>query len=165
MSISGNLIGSYSPLGNTFVLVDENGNEITGVCVDNPVVFTAGDNDVREGMVYASDGGVSTGTKKIPSYHTTEGYRIVTKGSQLWIPHEHYDYEKLQAVICAYNTSPANSVAAKKVAILNNVYDVDSTSVLSSITKDDTNARIDFGLTNDTDGMYVIRYFMYKEIY
>ena len=34
MSISGNLVGSYSQIGKTFILTDENGNELTGVVVD-----------------------------------------------------------------------------------------------------------------------------------
>lgn len=60
--ICGNMVGSYSQIGKTFVLVDENGNEITGVIVDKEVIFTATDNDVREGKVYASNDGVSIGT-------------------------------------------------------------------------------------------------------
>ena len=75
--ISGNMVGSYSQMGKTFILMDENGNEITGVVVDQETVFTATDNDVREGFVYAGDSGVSTGTKNIPSYHTTEGFKLV----------------------------------------------------------------------------------------
>ena len=60
--ICGNMVGSYSQLGKTFTLVDENGNEIIGVVVDKETVFTATDNDVRQGKVYASNDGVSVGT-------------------------------------------------------------------------------------------------------
>jgi hypothetical protein len=63
--ISGNMVGTYSAIGKTFILVDENGNEITGVVVDKETVFTATDNDVREGKVYASDDGVSVGTLQV----------------------------------------------------------------------------------------------------
>lgn len=64
--ISGNMVGSFSPIGKTLILVDENGNEIAaGVIVDSEVIFTATDSDVRKGKVYASDGGVSTGTLEI----------------------------------------------------------------------------------------------------
>lgn len=65
MSISGNMVGSYSAIGKTFILVDEDGNEITGVVVDKETVFTAKDNDVREGKVYASNDGVSVGTLQV----------------------------------------------------------------------------------------------------
>ena len=63
--ISGNMVGSYSQLGKTFILTDEYGNEITGVVVDQETVFTATDNDVREGKTYASNDGVSVGTLKV----------------------------------------------------------------------------------------------------
>ena len=60
--ICGNMVGSYSQIGKTFTLVDENGNEIVGVVVDKEIIFTATDNDVRQGKVYASNDGVSVGT-------------------------------------------------------------------------------------------------------
>ncbi len=60
--ISGNMVGAYSSLGKTFILQDEDGNEITGVVVDSEVIFTATDADVRAGKVYASNDGVSIGT-------------------------------------------------------------------------------------------------------
>lgn len=63
--ISGNMVGAYSQIGKTFILTDENGNEITGIVVDQETVFTATDSDVVEGKVYASNDGVSVGTLKI----------------------------------------------------------------------------------------------------
>ena len=63
--ISGNMVGTYSPLGKTFILVDADGNELTGVVVDSKVVFTAVDSDVKKGKVYASNDGVSTGTLEV----------------------------------------------------------------------------------------------------
>lgn len=60
--ISGNMVGTYSQLGKTLLLVDEYGNEIPGVIVSQEAVFTANDNDVRRGKVYASNDGVSVGT-------------------------------------------------------------------------------------------------------
>ena len=63
--ISGNMVGSYSSLGKTFIIQDEDGNEITGVVVDSEVIFTATDSDVRAGKVYASNDGVSIGTLEV----------------------------------------------------------------------------------------------------
>ena len=60
--INGNMVGSYSQIGKTLMLVDEDGNEITGVIVDSEVIFTATDSDVRSGKIYASNDGVSVGT-------------------------------------------------------------------------------------------------------
>lgn len=163
--ISGNMVGSYSQMGKTFILVDEDGNEITGVVVDQETVFTAGDNDVRAGMVYASDGGVSTGTKDIPIYHSTEGYKIVTNGSKFILPIPHYDYTKLQALFCSYNTSFENSVATDRVVVNNSVYPVQSFEAESEITLNTDNGYIDFGITNTSGKPYLIRYFTFKEIY
>lgn len=167
MSISGNLIGSYSPIGNTFVIVDENGNEITGVCVDNPVVFTANaSEDIREGKVAATDVGVVTGEAFIPNYVTYTGTKVITKGSSFVLHmQDDCDYTKLQAIICSFNTSLTNSVAAEQVAIEDKVFAVKSTEALSSIVKDTENSLIDFGIVNTSDNMCLIRFFMYRELY
>lgn len=165
--INGNMVGSYSHLGKTFTLVDESGAEYTGVVVENEQKFTATDNDVREGSVYASDEGASVGTKVIPAYHTTEGYKAIMVGDEFVIDlsdSDRYDYTKLQAIICPYNTSIANSVSAEKVAIDNNVYAVQSTTIVSAITKNTNNKTVSFGITNTGTVPYILRYFTYKEI-
>ena len=59
--IIGNMVGGSAQF-KTVILQDQDGNELTGVVVDSEVIFTAKDNDVRAGKVYASDNGVSTGT-------------------------------------------------------------------------------------------------------
>lgn len=166
MSIIGNMAGCYSPIGKTFIITDADGNEFTGVVVEQEQVFTATDNDVREGMVYASDNGVSTGTKDIPAYHTTEGKRLIPVGSSLTIPltlRDHYDYTSLQCVVCLYNTSFTDSVAAEKVVVENAVYPIQSTVSEATITKDHDNKAIVFGITNDGDAPLLIRYFTYRE--
>ena len=68
MSISGNLIGSYSQLGKTFIFSDSEGNEVTGVVTDQMMIFDVTDSDVRKGVVYAGNEGVSIGTQEIPPY-------------------------------------------------------------------------------------------------
>jgi hypothetical protein len=163
--ISGNMVGSYSQLGKTFILTDENGNELTGVVVDQETIFTAGDNDVREGFVYAGDSGVSTGTKKIPSYNTTEGRRAIPNGSKFVLQIPDFDYTKLQAIFCSFNTNLDDSVSSQQVVINNNVYDMNSTVPLASVQKDNEKMLIDFGITNTSARICLIRYFTYKEIY
>lgn len=59
--IIGNMVGGTAPI-KTVKIVDENNNEIIGVVVDSEVIFTARDEDVVKGKVYASDNGVSVGT-------------------------------------------------------------------------------------------------------
>lgn len=62
MIIVGNMVGCYSQLGKTFILVDDDGNEVMGVLTAKEEILTAIDEDVRRGKVYASDEGVSVGT-------------------------------------------------------------------------------------------------------
>ena len=62
MSISGNLVGAYSQMGKTFVLVDEEGNEITGVVVGKEVILTATADDIVKGKVAGTDDGIVMGT-------------------------------------------------------------------------------------------------------
>lgn len=167
--ISGNMVGSYSPIGKTFILTDENGIELTGVCVDNQVVFTAdASTDIREGMVAATDSGVVTGSAIIPNYETSTGAELIKENGDFKITltmHDMYDYTKLQCLICLYNSSLDNSVATEHVVIGDDVYDVNSTTVVSTVTKDVDSKSIDLNLTNISNNKYVIRYFTYKELY
>ena len=159
--IDGNAVGGIIGYGKTFIIEDENGNEVVGVVTDSVVVFDATDNDVREGITYASDGGISVGTKIIPSYYTTEGMRVIAAGKKFTIEKigDRCDFTKLQALICS------NSVSTEKVCINTKVYAVNSTSVLSNVVVDINNEIIDLGITNEEDSSYVIRYFTYKEEY
>lgn len=155
-------------LPKTYVFLDENGNEVVGVLVEQETRFTAVDNDVREGKTYAGDTGPRTGTKVIPSYHTTEGFYAVFPGEKITIPLLHslklYEYTKFQAIICPFNTTIANSVAAEKVSMNDKVFNVQSTVSLADVSIDVNAKAIDLGITNNSDVDYVIHYFTYKEI-
>ena len=156
--------GNYIP--KTMVFVDELGNETVGTIVDEETTFDATVNDVREGKKFINDTGVKTGEKFIPGYHTLEGYRAIPNGKPFVLTtNSHYDYTKLQVIICPYNTSSAKSVAAEKVVINDNVYDVLSTNAVATVTKDADNLLIDLGMINTSGKNYFVRYFMYKEIH
>jgi hypothetical protein len=62
--ISGNVVGGVAPL-RTVILEDAEGNQVTGVVVGSEIIFTARDEDVKKGKVYASDHGVSVGTLEV----------------------------------------------------------------------------------------------------
>ena len=62
MKIIGHMIGCYSPIGKTFIIEDENGNEITGIVVDKETVFTATAADIVKGKIAGTDDGVVVGT-------------------------------------------------------------------------------------------------------
>lgn len=169
MSVVGNVVGCAITSPDTFIIQDENGKEYTAVMVEEEVDLNATANDIRKGLLAANNDGLVTGEKIIPAYHTFEGYKLVPKGSEVTLPNldpsiSSYDYTKLQAIICLYNTSLNNSVAADKVVILDNVYNVKSTDSISPITKNHENKSIELGIANDSDTVWIIRYFMYKEV-
>ena len=145
-----------------YLLVDEAGNEYPAVLVDEEVSFDATANDIREGKVAATDSGVTLGTKVIPSYHTHHGSKVVPAGKSFVISSEHYDYTVLHAFVCSYNTNLQDSVAAEKIAVYDNVYDVKSTKSIAVIEKKEGN--IVFNITNETEQPQILRYIYYKEI-
>lgn len=166
--ISGNMVGSYSQIGKTFILMDENGNELVGVVTDSAKVFDATDNDVRDGKIYVSDSGVSIGTKDIPAYITTKASTYIFPGDQFSISlsdRNRYDYTKIQGIIAKYNTSLIDSVYTDKIIINDSVYAVNSLEPIANISKNHDTKSIDFNITNDTEDIYIIHYFTYKEEY
>lgn len=165
--IYGNTVGGSggSGIGKTLIIEDEAGNELVGVVVGKNVIFDATANDIRAGKVAATQNGVTTGEKEIPSYNTTEGYKVITNGSKFLITIPDFDYTKLQAVICSFNTDLINSVSTEKVVINDNVYPVQNATAESTVIVDKENQRIDLGITNTSGAIAILRYFSYKEIY
>ena len=162
--IYGNTAGGFG-MPKSLILEDPDGNEFNAVVVGEKVVFTATDNDVREGLVYASENGVSTGTKDIPAYHTTTGVQFIPANADFQIvlsDGDLYDYTELQAMTMPYNSSVENSMAVDRAIIQDNVYNVGSNVVISTITKDTNNKAIVFGIANGAEPA-IIRFFMYKE--
>lgn len=151
----------------TYILVDEAGNEIPAVFVENEMRFNATANDIRIGTIAVTDSGVTEGTKEIPGYVTEEGYRKILSGDALVIPmySNMCEFTKLQAIICKFNTTPDDSVAAEKVSIAGKVYPVSATNSLSDVKVDNQNRTIDFSLMNNSDHPVIVRYFTYKEVY
>lgn len=140
--------------------------EIMAVVVDEETIFDADVNDVRAGKVFATNNGVKVGTKNIPAYNTCAGYRIIAPNEEFKIilsASDLYDYTNLQCIICPFNTSISDSVAADKVVIDGSLYEVNSSTVLSEVTKDATEKAIKLGITNDSSSSYIIRIFTYKE--
>lgn len=165
--IIGNIVGG-KPLIKSYILETEDGQEIPAVLTSQEVVFTATPNDIREGKVAATGSGVVTGEKVIPSYQTCQGSKVVLPGETLSITNltanNNYDYTKLQVIVCLYNTTLYDSVAAEVVAIDDGVFNVRSIDSISNVTKDHKNKSIELGITNNFEVPCVIRYFTYKEI-
>lgn len=151
----------------TYIMVDEDGNEVPAVYVDEELVLTATPNDIRIGTTAVTDNGVTEGEKEIPPYYVAEGRTRVAPGKELVINlYSHLaEYTRLQAVVCDYNTSMTNSVAATMVAINDKVYDVNSITEKASVIVDADKQSIKLGITNDSGSYLVVRYFTYKEMY
>lgn len=166
--IYGNATGGFG-MPKTFVLTDKNGNEFTGVVVGERAVFTANAvQDIRKGKVAATDAGVVTGSAIIPNYETCAGRKCVKAGDSYKLrlsENDMFDYTKLQCIICPFESSMDESVAAERVVIDSNVYGVNSTAIVATVTKNETDKTIDFNITNETDVCYIIRFITYKELY
>lgn len=152
---------------NTIQIENSDGSTILGVVTGEETILTATDNDVREGLVYASDGGVSTGTKVIPGYHTTTGKKIIPVGYSFEITlsdYDAFDYTELQCIICPYNSSMDDSVLVEQVVIGDNVYNSDSTTPIATIVKESDTKTLNFNFINNGNVPYIIRFFTYKEM-
>lgn len=166
--INGNAVGGIVGYGKTFVLTDESGNELTGVVVDEEVIFTADPiTDIREGKVAATDAGVVTGAKDIPAYRTEQGAYMIFDGDEFMLDdmqeYNQYDYTQLQCIIAPFNTTPEDSVASDKIVLNNNVYLTNSATPFASVTKDLENKLIKLNITNNSGNDYIIHYFTYRE--
>ena len=150
-----------------YILEDDSGAQYSAYLSDEGVDLTATANDIRIGTVALNDDGVVTGEKEIPSYVTSEGQRLVPAGSKFSIPFSDgkHEYTKLQAIICAWNTSMTDSVSTDKVVINDAVYAVQSTVPEYAVTKTSEPDTIYLGFTNSSGIPYLIRYFTYKEVY
>lgn len=158
--------GGISSAEDTIILVDENGVEVAAYLSEEEVDLNATANDIRAGTYAVTNDGVTAGEKDIPSYHTTEGYELIQSGSAFAIPFGDslYDFTKLQVIICPWTGTIAGSVAAEKVSLDENVYAVNSTESLATVTKDSENYAINLNITNESESVYVVRYFTYKEV-
>lgn len=166
--ITGRIIGGNPVTPKSYVFQTEDGQEFVGVLVDEETIFNATANDIRQGKIAVTDAGKIVGDKVIPAYHTTQGYRIIPNGSSLKITSlqdlDKYDFTKLQAMICDFNTSLNDSVSVSKVVMDDSVYEVLSTTVVSTINRNKNDKTIELGLTNETGSPQILRFFTYKEI-
>ena len=165
--IYGNTVGAGG-LPKSYILETEDGTQLVGVLVGEETIFDATDNDVREGKTYASDNGVSTGTKFIPSYHTTQTIKVIPSNSNFLVKlpwYDTYDYTELQAIICPFEQSLTLSVKTEKVVINNNVYNALSADAIATLSVNHDTKTIEFNIVNTGEVPYLIRLFTYKEIY
>ena len=149
---------------NVYLVVSDDGEEFAQLITQEPVELTATANDIRLGTTAVTESGVVMGEKYIPAYHTRQGVKYVRPNIEfvLSFGDDQYDYTKLQAMTALFNTTLSNSVAVDRVVVEDGVYLPGTTEPISTVTKDDENKSINFGITNG-DSPSVIRYFTYRE--
>lgn len=158
-----------SVIENETYLMTESGSVAflaTPQAIESPLTATA-KNDIRAGTVAITNEGIVVGEKNFPSYETTEGAALIMPNKEVKVHLDYndtYDYTKLQAIVCLFNSNILDSVSAQSVAIDNGVYVIGTTNKISNITKEHETKYIDFGITNTGETPLVIRYFTYKEI-
>lgn len=152
-----------------YILRDEAGTEVVGVLVSTETVLTATEDDIRKDKLAVTEEGITKGTKVIPKYYVSYGYKLISPGKKIAFQIlnsgvEVVDYTKLQAIICQYAGSISKSTAAEMIAIEESVYSVKSNEKEAAITKDKETHTIDFGVTNTSENRYVVRYVICKEV-
>lgn len=165
MSISGGLVGSYSQMGKTFILEDENGNEVLAVMTGRETMLTATADDIKIGKVAATEDGIVNGLDT-KTYRTTQASRLILPNTEFSIPLDKYDiynYTKFQCIISKFNTSLNDSVETDKVVINDSVYLVNSTDAISQVTKNSNTKSVDLNIINDTNLIYMVHYMTCKE--
>lgn len=165
MSINGNMVGCYSPIGKTFILVDSKGAEITGVIVDQETNFNATAEDIKVGKTAVTDEGVTEGADT-RTYRTTHSTRVIFPGESFSIPlaeYNKYDYTKFQAMIAEFNTNQFDSTSVDKFSLNNEVFNVGSDVKIADVTKNSVSKSIDLNITNNTENSFIIHYSTYKE--
>lgn len=162
--IYGNATGGFG-MPKMIEIVDENENTYIGTVTDSEVIFDATRADVRIGKTFASSDGVSQGENTI-TYRTLKEEHLVLPQENFSIPlseHDFYNYTKFQAIITKYETSISDSNQAEKIAINDAIFNVSSAEKISDITKNDTTKSIDFNIINETDDIYLIHLFTYRQ--
>lgn len=147
-----------------YMLVTDEDEQFAQLVGKETVNLTATANDIRLGTTAVTEKGVVTGEKFIPSYHTQQSVRYIRPNSPFVLPfgNNQYDYTQLQAMTAPFNESLDASVCVDRVVIDDSVYMTGSTNPISTVTKDDENKSINFGIMNG-DTPSVIRYFAYRE--
>ena len=167
MAIYGNPVGGALN-AKTYELQYNGGTTpIMAVVVDEEKVFDATENDVRKGKVFASNDGMKIGQKNIPAYETRMSTLLVLPNETCSIPlssEDRYAYTKFQCIVVIFSSDYDSNVTTKYISIENNLFSVETSKKVSNITQNSETKSVDLNITNDSEDIYQIRYFTYKEI-
>ena len=156
MSIHGNAVGGTAPI-KTLIMVDDDGNELTGVITGSEVIFDATPADVRMGKTFAGNDGIQVGEMVVSQSY---GSVMLPANSEAVIVTPEYEYSYLMVTICRYDTNEAQSVVPMYVSVGNAMYDASSGTKLSDIAVDVDSEQINLGITVNEEA--VLRYCVVK---
>lgn len=126
-----------------------------------PVTLTAEANDIRANTTAITNTGYTEGTKDIPAYFSSYGHKLITEGKEATLTIHEADYKNLMVTISPFNSSYDKSTAIKYVSAEDSMYEANSTTKLSDITKDTENETIHLGIT--VPELSILRYFVVRE--
>lgn len=163
--IYGNATGGFGQ-PKTIILTDETGNELgVGVVTDSAKVFDAGVNDVIVGKTFASDEGVQIG-ENTKTYRVEMSTWLVFPNESCSIPlgnYDRYDYTGFQGIIVLHSSDYSSKAKTIGITIGDSVFSTETSEKWADITKDSTNKSIDLNIVNNSDEVYSIRYFTYRQ--
>ena len=165
------VLGSYAELIEeldneeqvSYVLTNADGTQkvYAQLSSKEPITLTAGANDIRKNTSAITNEGYTEGVKDIPAYFSRYGHKFVQAGTEAIIDNHEIDYESLMVTIAPFNSSWDKSTAIKYVSVENAMYEANSTTKLSDITKDIENETIHLGIT--VSELSVLRYIVVRE--
>lgn len=163
--ICGNKVGGTAP-EKTYIITNKDETvKVSAVVVeidenDAPFVFTAKSEDVVAGKRFVGDGGVCDGTNDCPRCRDLSGIHEVHPGVDVTLLLENYDmwdYSYLQG----YISTKGDPYKVLMLVADDGVYK--DGILIANVEKDEVNKTILFNVTNESDDVYLLHYFICKE--
>ena len=147
----------------SYVLATSDGTQraYTQLSSKTPITLTATANDIRQQTTAITNKGFVEGTKDIPAYYCSYGYKIIPAGQEATIISHETGYKNILVTITSYNSSVDKSVSVGYSSVDDSMYEAKSTTKISNITKDLENEQIKLGITVTEKS--VLRYFVVRE--
>lgn len=163
--IYGNRVGGTTP-EKTYIITNKDETvKVSAVVIelnddDAPFVFTAKSEDVAVGKRFVGDGGVCDGKNDYPKCRDLSGIHEVHPNVDVVLlldKYDMWDYSYLQG----YISTKDNPYKVLMLIADNNVYQ--DGIWISRVEKDEANKTIRFNVTNNSDDVYLLHYFICKE--
>lgn len=158
--ICGNKVGGGSSEKTYIITNQDESISLIAVAVDELTVFDAKCNDVASGKKFVGDGGISIGTNDVPLCRDISGVHEVYPDVEVLLildKNDMWDYSYLQGFI----TTKADPYNVVMLIMDDAVYR--NGQKVADVKKNKDNKSIEFNITNDSDEIYLLHYFICKE--